>query len=50
MTQKSLTMKEKIGGLEYSLSEETTVRVTADWKEVFAMHITNKRLVSGIYK
>lgn len=45
MTQKSLTVKKKIGELEYfSSSKETAVRVSTDWNEIFAMHVTNKRL------
>ena len=44
-------MKKNIGELGYiSSSKETTVRVTTDWKEIFSMYITNKRLVFIIYK
>ena len=51
MTQKSLTMKKKIDELEYfSSSKETTVRVSIEWNEIFAIYISNKRLVLRIYK
>lgn len=44
-------MKKKIGELEYiTSSKEITLRVTTDWKEIIAMHVTNKRLVSRIYE
>lgn len=42
-------MEKKIDGLEYiSSSQGTTMRVTTDWKEIFAAHVINKRHIQNI--
>lgn len=40
-----------MGELEnFSSSKETAIRVSTDWNKIFAMIVTNKRLILRTYK
>lgn len=44
-------MKKQMGELEnFSSSKETAIRVSTDWNKIFAMIVTNKRLILRTYK